>query len=66
VGFTIGKLAETGDVFTAIQVEIMKRLEALWRDGVEVFDASKQEYFTCKTMVTCTRHDSPAFAKVRN
>lgn len=71
VGFTIGKLAEEKDVFLMIEREIKRRLQALWTQGIDVLDASKEETdpnrtFTCKVMITCTRHDTPAFAKVRH
>ena len=46
------------DVYLAPLIE---HLSTLWKDGIEVFDASKQERFTVRAMIFCTINDFPAY-----
>ncbi|KAL9691497.1 hypothetical protein QQ045_011921 [Rhodiola kirilowii] len=49
------------DVYLAALIEDLK---LLWNEGVQTFDASRQEYFNMRAMLMCTINDFPAYGNL--
>ncbi|CAM8947720.1 unnamed protein product [Rhodiola kirilowii] len=49
------------DVYLAPLIEDLK---LLWNEGVQTFDASRQEYFNMRAMLMCTINDFPAYGNL--
>ena len=49
------------DVYLAPLIDDLKKL---WNDGIEVFDAYKQERFTVRAMIFYTINDFPAYGNL--
>jgi Transposase family tnp2 len=59
----ISGLRQPGNDIDVYLVPLIKDLQKLWKEGVEVYDSYLKEYFPLRAIVVCTVNDYPALAK---